>query len=123
MKDTLGRLFWAGIIIGIVLFAALKVGAKPTKRVYCIAAEYARLSPTEWVGISNCGSLWKVVISIPGVNPDSLFKANGAGKSLGVAAGDSAEAWYYDQANGVWSQLGKVPALGDTLGYADVPSE
>jgi hypothetical protein len=104
-------------IVAATIFLAVTAQAK---RVYCIAAEYARLSPTEWVGISNCGNLWKVVIAIPGVNPDSLFKANGAGKSLGVAAGDSAEAWYYDQANGIWSQLGKVPALGDTLGYVDV---
>lgn len=114
MKGFLKMLFLALAVIAFAFWAAITAHADPkTKRVYCIAAVYQRISPCEWVGISNCGNMWKVVIPAQVQQP----------KSVGVAEGKHAEAWFLDEQNGTWSQLAKVPAIGDTLGYVDVPAD
>jgi len=122
MKQHLKLAVLAVLTCIFVFVAALTCRAQVQKpeRVYCIAQGYQRISPTEWVGYSNCGTVWKVVASLAsGQDPDSTFAARGAGHSLGHASGKAAEAWYYDEADGVWSQLEHVPAVGDTLGYID----
>ena len=110
------------LVLAAIIFTAVITAAKSAhgERMFCIAAEYARISPTEWVGITTCGNMWKVVIPFAVGNADSVFKARGAGHSIGHASGEKAEAWYLDEADGSWNQLEKVPALGDTLGYVDI---
>jgi hypothetical protein len=105
-----------------VFVAALTCRAQPAKleRTYCIVGGYKRLSPCEWVGFSNCGNVWKVVAPLAeSVNADSVFAARGVGHSIGHAAGAHAEAWYYDEQDGTWVQMDRVPAPGDTLGWID----
>lgn len=104
------------LALALVAGLAVTAHADPkTKRVYCVAAVYQRVSPTEWVGISNCGNMWKVVV------PSAIAVP----KSIGVAEGKHAEAWFWNPQDGSWNQLEKVPALGDTLGWIDqdVPSK
>ena len=109
------------IVLAVVLVTGLIVAAKSVKgqdkvrRVFCIAAEYVRISPTEWVGLSNCGITWKVVVPAP----ENIELP----KSVGAAEGDEAEAYFWDNGEGSWNRLDAVPALGDTLGYIDMPAE
>lgn len=112
MKSFIQMLITAALLAAFILLTAKSVTGEPkTKRVYCIAAVYQRISPSEWVGMSNCGTMWKVVVPAKIAVP----------ASIGKAEGQHAEAWYFDEQNGSWNQLAKVPAIGDTLGYADVP--
>lgn len=120
MKSFIKLFIMALTVIAIMFWAAL-AHTKPAKRVYCIAAEYARISPCEWIGISSCGSTWKVVVPLTVANADSMFKARGAGHSVGHASGDKAEAWYWNQEDGSWNQMERVPALGDTIGWIQAP--
>jgi hypothetical protein len=101
--------FLATAVVAAVLFLALTAQAE---RIFCVVIGYKQISPTEMVGFSNCGSVWKVVFPNP-------LRGDQVPRSLGVAESDSAEAWYWDPGEGSWNQLGRVPAPGDTLGFVD----
>lgn len=84
------------------------------KPVPCVA-HYMRLSPREFVGFDNCGTIWKLILPLEGPKP--VIGAHAEGQTMSATP----ECWYLDRANGVYQQV-PCPAGNDTIGWI-VPKE
>jgi len=117
MKSFLKMLFFAALVVAIVFTAGLNFVHAETVEIPCIA-QYRPLTPNEAIGEDGCGHVWKAVFPMSEIDRANAKTAK-VDASMGHAAGDSVECFYWELDSGAYFQV-PCPSPGDTLGVIEM---